>query len=127
MADLEKVIKGLELCLGSIDNAGCPEECPYYEACQRYENYAVFQPLMRDALEALKAKEPEKPIQVKIEPIMGQKEIDFHSEIVSVPLCGNCGYELDRYSWQYCPVCGKAVKWEHEGKHPGTQRTTACG
>ena len=58
MPDLEKVIKGLELCLGSIDSAGCPEECPYYEACQKYENYAVFQPLMRDALEALKAQEP---------------------------------------------------------------------
>lgn len=56
--DRDKVIKGLELCLGSIDSAGCPEECPYYEACQKYENYAVFQPLMRDALEALKAQEP---------------------------------------------------------------------
>lgn len=52
--DLDKVIKGLELCLGSIDSAGCPEGCPYYEACQKYENYAVFQPVMRDALEALK-------------------------------------------------------------------------
>lgn len=58
MADLEKVIKGLELCLGSIDSAGCPEGCPYYEACQKYENYAVFQPLMRDALEALKEQWP---------------------------------------------------------------------
>lgn len=57
MPDLEKVIKGLELCLGSIDSAGCPEGCPYYEACQKYENYAVFQPLMRDALETLKAQE----------------------------------------------------------------------
>lgn len=54
MADLEKVIKGMELCLGSIDSAGCPEGCPYYEACQKYENLVVFQPLMRDALEALK-------------------------------------------------------------------------
>lgn len=52
--------------------------------------------------------------QEKIEPIMGQKEIDFRSEIVSVPLCGSCRYELDRYRWQYCPVCGKAVKWEAE-------------
>ena len=56
--DLDKVIKGLELCLGSIDSAGCPEGCPYYEACQKYENLVVFQPLMRDALEALKAQEP---------------------------------------------------------------------
>ena len=59
MPDLENVIKGLELCLGSIDSAGCPEECPYYEACQKYENRVVFQPLMRDALEALKAQEQE--------------------------------------------------------------------
>ena len=58
MPDLKKVIKGLELCLGSIDSAGCPEGCPYYEACQKYENLVVFQPVMRDALEALKAQEP---------------------------------------------------------------------
>ena len=28
MADLEKVIKGLELCLVSIDSEGCTKECP---------------------------------------------------------------------------------------------------
>ena len=58
MTEREKVIRGLELCLESIDSAGCPEECPYYEACQKYENFAVFQPLMRDALELLKAQKP---------------------------------------------------------------------
>jgi len=54
--------------------------------------------------------------QEKIEPIIGQRESDFRSEIVDVPLCGNCRHELDRYElghgWQYCPQCGKAVKWD---------------
>lgn len=107
--DRDKVIKGLELCLGSIDSAGCPEECPYYEACQKYENYAVFQPLMRDALEALKAQEPVAPY------------MDYDGR--DVWRCGNCGaaiFHLDHTQAdedtknyvKFCWHCGKAVKWE---------------
>lgn len=101
--DRDKVIKGLELCLGSIDSAGCPEECPYYEACQKYENYAVFQPLMRDALEALKAQEPVKPKKVK-----GYKP----------PVCTLFDYECENCEspimekQPFCAGCGKALKWD---------------
>ena len=26
--------------------------------------------------------------------------------------CGKCGQSFDRCKYKYCPVCGKAVKWE---------------
>lgn len=103
--DLEKVIKGLELCLGSIDTV-CPKECPYYEACQKYENYAVFQPVMRDALEALKAAKPEKPIFKQV-----VNEYEKYTEYINRTFCAQCGAEfINRVN--YCPFCGKAVKWE---------------
>lgn len=74
MADLEKVIKGLECCLVSIDSEGCTKECPYYEACQKSEYYDVFQPVMKDALELLKAQEPKL---LTIEEITGDGECWF--------------------------------------------------
>lgn len=49
----------LEMCLASIDEAECPEECPYYEICRNYENRVIFQPVMRDASELLKEQEPD--------------------------------------------------------------------
>ena len=61
MADWGKVIKGLEMCLASIDEAECPKECPYYETCRKYEKRVIFQPVMRDALELLKKFESRKP------------------------------------------------------------------
>lgn len=105
MADLEKVIKGLELCLANIDREGCPEECPYYEACLKYENYAVFQPMMKDALELLKAQEP-------LKPIIEQEMDDICSCIDNVAYCGNCGAQIGRLKQNYCSNCGKAVKWD---------------
>jgi hydrogenase maturation factor HypF (carbamoyltransferase family) len=51
---------------------------------------------------------------VAIEPIMVQKENEIWSEIIDVPCCGKCRQELERYPkpYNYCPSCGKAVKWE---------------
>lgn len=53
MADLEKVVKGLETCIKYIDQE-CPISCPYHEICRRYEGRVVFQPVLRDALTMLK-------------------------------------------------------------------------
>ena len=137
MPDLKKVIKGLELCLGSIDSAGCPEECPYYEACQKYENYAVFQPLMRDALEALKTFH--KPVfmvgskrcaglKYAIEQETkkaGGQPLLIMCDVEPVPVeitdgdggrtkwyvCGACKAPINPGD-KYCHECGKAVKWD---------------
>ena len=60
--------------------------------------------LMYDALTA----------DVAITPIVVQKEIEVCSEFTDVYCCGNCRQELDIYpaKWNYCPKCGKAVKWD---------------
>ena len=56
--DLEKTIKGLEICIENIDKVECPEECPYYEKCTAYDNRYALQPILRDTLALLKAQEP---------------------------------------------------------------------
>lgn len=56
MVDKEKVIKGLEICIKSIDR-DCPIDCPYHETCTKYEGRVVFQPLLRDTLALLKEQE----------------------------------------------------------------------
>lgn len=100
MADREKVIKGLEMCLASIDEAECPEECPYYETCRNYENRVIFQPVMRDTLELLKEQEPVKP-HVK-------HASDDDSWYYG---CGACHKAID-YKDRFCRYCGRAVKWD---------------
>lgn len=105
MTKREKVIKGLEMCLANIDEAGCPEECPYYETCRKYENRVIFQPVMRDALDLLKEQEAVKP------KLVGE----------NMWRCGKCeallGWEdftpsgLELIEYKFCPECGRAVKW----------------
>ena len=52
MPDMEKVIKGLEVCTSIADGESCPKDCPYYqEVCYGYDQ------LMRDALALLKEQE----------------------------------------------------------------------
>ena len=49
MADMEKVIKGLEVCASTAEGESCPKDCPYYqEVCYGYDQ------LMLDALSMLK-------------------------------------------------------------------------
>lgn len=103
MADAEKrekVIRGLECC---AVGAEC-DHCPYstmnktgYEGC--YQMHI-------DALALLKAQEP-------VEPVV---DIDTWK-------CGNCGHTLEHQQllgdnvlfheqYNFCPECGRAVKWE---------------
>ena len=57
MPDREKVIEAAEICLEHIDESDCPQECPYFEQCYKYEKRVIFQPLIRDALALLKSHE----------------------------------------------------------------------
>jgi hypothetical protein len=52
MAELEKVIKGLELCLQGDSNF-CELSCPYYHQCGAF--YENNEALLKDALALLKA------------------------------------------------------------------------
>ena len=97
---LEKVIKGLECCL-ALEDDYC-DNCPYSLnewVCSKCQ-------LKEDALELLKAQEPVKPV----------VDIDTWT-------CGNCGHTLEHQKllgdnvllheqYDYCPMCGKKVKWE---------------
>lgn len=105
MAEREKVIKGLEICIRVQDNEKCPDECPYRkDIC-----YGTVG-LMADALSLLKAQEPKPPrFAVAYDKI-------FYA-------CDNCGKSLfvmanseglvlQQYLPKYCSECGQAVKWE---------------
>lgn len=101
MPDREKVIKGLECCIIYVNcgaNGGCPYKTGVDEKC--------LETVMKDALAMLKAQEPVKPV----------VDIDTWK-------CGNCGHALEHQQllgdnvllheqYDYCPMCGKAVKWE---------------
>ena len=58
MAEFEKVIKGIECCLGG-SNADACEQCPYEDECAHAVGKSPSL-LRRDALSLLKAQEPDK-------------------------------------------------------------------
>lgn len=94
--DREKVIKGLECCLGSNDCDVEPkEDCPYKGMC------LCAMALHLDVLALLKKQEAVKP---KSKSRHGSTTMYQH-------FCGNCMAMLHGKP-KYCPNCGRAVKWE---------------
>ena len=101
MNEREKVIKGLECCMAEKI---CTSKCPYKGQCDDGGYY--YSKAIEDALSLLKAQEPIKP----------KVNIDTW-------VCGNCGTRIERQSligpnavlaetFNFCPECGKAVKWD---------------
>ena len=97
MADLDKVIKGLEHCMG---DQPC-EECPYEKGCDKE--------LMGDALELLKAQEP--------------KNLNLAQDVSGIyAVCPRCGekihtllaekMKLEFPMPKFCKYCGQEVKWD---------------
>lgn len=131
MPDREKVITWLELCLKTIDEPDCRKECPYYEACQKYEGRVIFQPLMRDTLALLKEQEPKPPIHVHQEypehdwETYENGEVDdfaWWHEYCNGPMCKRCYYSFcihcEPNGWHKepcivdffkCPNCGEKI------------------
>lgn len=103
MADMKKVVKGLEMCIRHGENAevGCgrKNECPYEQVGLR-----CWLDLNRDALALLKKQETTSTGKTRI----------FQ--------CEKCGYGIDDIYLSnehdfdvyphYCPHCGRKVKWE---------------
>lgn len=91
MAEVEKVIKAIENCIGQPKCFDCPwEECSYEHEIVNSVPYS----LMLDALALLKEQEP-KPV---------GKEWNE---------CPNCGKVLSSIEHiHFCGMCGQAVKWE---------------
>lgn len=99
MIDREKVLRALEHCDICSDRPNCPG-CDYLREPDCVEH------LKRDIIALLKAQEPVKPV----------VDIDTWK-------CGNCGHALEHQQllgdnvllheqYNYCPECGRAVKWE---------------
>ena len=99
MTDRDKVVKGLEVCT----QPGSCRECPYWRVYDSTIERCAKE-LMLDALELLN------------EPVSPKVDIDTY-------VCGVCGARLERQSMigpnvvvseflDYCPVCGRKVKWE---------------
>lgn len=102
MADLEKVIRGLECC-SDMDGNKCAK-CPYSKECEEVTGGAVFAGsahLCADALSIIKAQEP-----VMRTARMGRNYITW--------TCGNCGSSLapNNVKAKFCSNCGRAVKWD---------------
>ena len=90
MTDLEKVQKGLDLCL-SGESSVC-NDCPYDAECKEATGIGPS-PLRRDALKLLKEQEPVKPIRLE-----------------NWWECPSCGGNIVA-NMKYCPGCGRSVKW----------------
>lgn len=92
MLDREKVIRAVETCFDSwID---------------KHRNMGLVldgvERMKRDALELLKEQEPVSPI-----PYQQDTSIGFFAGFK----CGGCNAEVFP-DYRFCPMCGKAVKWE---------------
>ena len=104
MADRENVIRGLECCDGYCDDE---TGCPYSD---EFEPFDCQEQLRADAIALLKAQEP-------IAPIQGADDQDE-----DIFCCGSCGAVVGEtflappgeceVRHNYCPECGRAVKWE---------------
>ena len=95
MNDREKVIKGLECAIGIRGVKDC-DNCPYdYDF-----NCLGCDIVMRDALALLKEQEP-------VEPRWTHPEVG-----TNLLMCGGCGIAIPFGKPNYCPWCGKEVKWD---------------
>lgn len=93
MAELEKVIRGLECCTETDD---C-NSCPYFEKPE----YCSEDVLMRDAIALLKEQEAVKPKVVNADDFLWAHWY----------VCGSCENPIDPED-KFCRHCGKAVKWD---------------
>lgn len=99
MTDRQKVIKGLTECVAAGLEKACSADCPYFLKCFPDVGLATpFMSLMADALSMLKEQDAVEP-----------RKIDGkRNHFIK---CGNCNYDLVT-GFQFCPHCGREVKWE---------------
>ena len=91
----EKVIKGLEYHLKELSVGKTCYECPYFG-----DNPCEIE-LIANALELLKDQEPTR---------VSQQWDDTHG--ASYCECGSSWISINGSRINYCPSCGKAVKWD---------------
>ena len=105
MVDREKVVRALDCLSRNAQDVPC-NGCAYFRPftddpdtgwCDRTA-------AMADALAMLRELEP---VQFKV--TRQDKSYPFWDSV-----CTGCGYKTSTVKnyWKYCPVCGRAVKWE---------------
>ena len=98
MSDLRKVLKAWECCKNPF-NRIC-EKCPFEKECC-HDGIPDF--VVAKAIELLKE-------QKEVEPIKSPDKDDDYTF-----MCSNCKGELfcgDVLRDNFCPICGRKVKWE---------------
>ena len=103
MANLEKVINGINRCTCHVPDA-C-RDCGY-DAGQPYN--VCVESLLKDTLELLKTQEP-------VEPEKREWPYGVYGASKYEYKCGACGCCLvnnEKWQTKYCPECGRAVKWD---------------
>ena len=96
MADLEKVLNGLEHCTSAKYPYPC-NGCVYRYNIDYNDPWSCRIAVMRDALGLLKEQE-------KTKVIFSQDDGSIET------VCGNCGFGLDK-TYSVCPKCGKELDW----------------
>lgn len=97
MPDRERLLKAIEFCRA---NARC-DGCPYDGECGTRDNA-----IEDDTLAMLREQEPVKPKEIRLNFGDGSNPFLFGWE------CGSCGGRFPFSSYNYCPKCGRAVKWD---------------
>ena len=103
MADIEKVIKGLEHCTSY--GSTC-DQCDYWEHNRNEDDPHCGDVLMRDALELLKEKQSKSPTWRRGKAFCGG--------------CGGCLENKEQHSSdivksiRFCKWCGTPVDWSNE-------------
>ena len=109
MADIKKVIKGLETCIPMKYETNEEKECRHEQCPYGRENYkpmnGCFWDLMADALELLK----ELNIKGHWIPIGGVA--DCNGVRIHSFKCSECGEEAAA-QFSYCPNCGSSMMYE---------------
>lgn len=99
MEKVVKVIKGLECCMSET----LYYKCPYKAADECEDGGYFYSKAIEDAITLLREQEPVKP-ELRI------SKHGFRQWLV----CGACKNKISTITFHanYCPYCGKAVKWE---------------
>lgn len=126
MADIEKVIKGLETCIPMKYETDEEKECRHEQCPYGRENYkptnGCFWDLMADALELLfellKEHQPKKPHYTML-------KYNVSGKVCSIkhPECPKC-FENGLHLWDaeiekgqaFCKRCGQAIDWSEDSK-----------